>query len=661
MRRKRPGTKPIDRFGSLFLRVSFFRLLFATACLLYVPFVFGQIADPSRRGGSRIIDDTTRQVYGPKTSRYFLEQDVFLNREVLHPVDTAIRNFHRFDYVQRFQNRHQDLGVMGSAIRPIFYEPPDQTGVRIGAHVYDLYWDTEAVRYWDTKSPYTNMKVILGGIGRSITKASYSRNINPRWNVGFNYRGIFVDKQVLRSGKSDRFAQDNYYDVFTTFQSKDSTYRIFANFRRMFHKVEEYGGIKVDDTTVLAEYFQTNAEAWLLPGPESNDLRINTHIFHQYKVGNALQVYHTFDRYRQKNNFLYARNNSTPDYFDFIEYESDSIRDVMKLVTVRNEVGVKGNILKLFYNGYYALRHYNYVNDKLAPDTLEHITYDSVSFDRRGAESYLGGRIALHLDSIGDVSGGLEVMSDGNYQVYGEIRSKWFEARLRQMLYKPGFMDQAYRGGYDSWNNSFENIAVTRFNGYLHYRSPWLNISPGFTFTRLNNYIFYRKVSNVDTVQQVLPVQSSGNQIMASPEARLSVTLKNITLATQVIYTKVLENAGDAISVPDLFVNAQLSYANIFFNGNLDLHTGVDVHWKSDYYAHGYDVASRQFYRQDEFISHSLPILDIFVNARIKRGRVFFKYHNFLKLFEEVGNFPTPYYRGQKNVFDFGFDWSFYD
>ncbi len=616
--------------------------------------------DPPRRGSS-IVNDTLKQIYGPKTSRYFYEADIFFNRDRLHPIDTAIRNFHRFDFVQTANNLVQHVGVLAGPLKPIYGQQPETIGVRVGMPVYEPYWDSRRVRYFDTRSPYTYMRVIIGYHGRSITEASYSRNINPRWNVGVNYRGIFVDKQVGYEGKGVRYANSNYYDLYTTYQSPDSAYRVFGSLRRMFHKVKEFGGVRFLADTTLEGYFDRNAAPWLTD-TESNDLRIHGHLFHQYRVGAALQAYHTLDRYSQKNNFINVSRPDTDPYWDFMNFELDSIRDAVKMTTLRNEFGIKGNISRVFYNGYYAIRNYHFRNNRFQPDSTSHITYDSLGFPTGGNEHYLGGRIELNLDSIGRVTGGMEVMGEGNYQVYGEIRSKWFEARLRQMRYKPDFVAQAYRGAYDAWNNTFADTESTRLNGYLHYRSSVLGLSPGLTFTRLNNYVFYRKVSDVDTVQQVLPVQSSGNQIIASPELRMRLTFfRHIDLTTQVIYTRLLENAGDAISVPEFLVNAQLAWSNIFFNGNLDFQFGVDLHVKSDYYADGYDVASRQFYRQDDFLVESFPLIDVFLNVKVKRGRLFFKFHNFVQAFQDTGYFPTPYYPGQRPVFDFGFDWSFYD
>ena len=75
----------------------------------------------------------------------------------------------------------------------------------------------------------------------------------------------------------------------------------------------------------------------------------------------------------------------------------------------------------------------------------------------------------------------------------------------------------------------------------------------------------------------------------------------------------------------------------------------------------GYDVAIQQFYNQDTFTANSYPLVDVFFNARIKRARIFVKYHNLVQSFTKQGYFPTAYYPGQRGIIDFGFDWSFYD
>ena len=527
-------------------------------------------------------------------------------------------------------------------------------GASSGFQSYDVIWDSEPIRNYDTKSPYTKMYVILGGKGRSMTRASFSRNITPRWNFGFNYRALLVDKQVQRQSKGDRNVKSTYYDLYTAFQSKDSSYRVLANFRRNNLDADEYGGIRDDDDFEYKEYFFENAQPNLL-NAMSSDLRMNFHLFHQYEIGKALQIYHTFDRYRQGRKFFDLPGDPNDDdyYYDHVEIDLDTTDDRSKFKYVRNEFGIKGTLLKLFYNGYYTIRKISMTNTYVVPDTL-HVSTNEV-------ESYLGGRIALKLDSLGEINGWGELQQNGNYRLEGQIKSKWFEASLRQVQYSVPFVYQFYRGAHDDWNNDFDAINATQINGYIHYNSRAFSISPGLTFTRVGNYVFFKE-GDFGKDQKVLPIQTSGEQVFASPELRLSLRLyDHIIFSSQTVYTKVLKSTDDAIQIPDFFVNAQLAYENIFFNGNLDMHAGFEFHYKSDYYALGYDVPVQQFYVQQSFLTPSFPLIDIFFNARIKKGRIFFKYNNLVQLITKEGYMPTPGYPGQRNIIDFGFDWSFYD
>lgn len=617
--------------------------------------------EPRERRGSQIVDDSTKQIYGPTTSKYFYEQDVFYNSDKLYPIDTLIHNFHRNTYVLKTLYRYQDLGNIGTASHEIFYDVPSYIGASPGFESYDLYWDYHKLRYFDTKSPYANLKLSLGGRGRSMTDVTFSRNINPRWNFGFDYRGLFIDKQVQRQGKGDRNVRSVYYDLFTTYQSRDSTYRLFVNLGRMKHLVNEYGGVFVEDGYQTEDFFEDNIRP-VLTAAQTNELRMNLHLFHQYKVGSGLQLYHTLDRYRQGNDFYDTPASEPQDYFDFTqdyvdypEFDSVQTSDRAKFVSLRNEVGVKGNLLKLFYNGYYAIRHYNM--------DYKYIVEDTLRIQTKGDEHYIGGRMALQLDSLMELRGWVEVVNTGNFRIEGTLKSKWIEASIKQNKYDPGFMYQAYRGTHDVWNENFSPVDVTQLNGYIFFRSKWLMLSPGVTFTRLNNYVYFDE--DVTRLQHVYPQQSTGSHVVAAPEFRFSLTiLKHITLRGQGIYTSLLENANNAMTVPELFVNGQLAYQNIFFNSNLDMQAGLDIHWQSDYTALNYDPVIQQFYVQDPaqpFVSPSFPIIDVFFNAKIKRGRIFVKYTNLIQVFTKEGYFPTPFYPGQSSVIDFGFDWSFYD
>jgi hypothetical protein len=495
-----------------------------------------------------------------------------------------------------------------------------------------------------------------------MTRATFSRNINPRWNFGFTYRALLIDKQVQRQSKGDRNVRSTYYDLYTSYLSKDSAYRVIAYFRRNKYDVDEYGGVRKTSFFVdPKDYYSKNAQPNLLDAA-NEDLRMTVHIYQQYEISKALQIYNTFDRYRQGNEFtdIYSHAPTTPTpYYDYtdplIKSWGDSTQGLTKFRTIRDEVGFKGNLLKLFYQGYYAARwwdHYNLYNEffEIGP--------------RKGFEHYLGGRMSLRLDSLGELSGWVEIQNNGNFRVEADLKSKWFEASVKQLQYSVPFVYQQYRGYHDEWQNDFNPINVTQLNGYIHYNSRVLSVSPGLTFTRLGNYVFMN-LDSTDKEKQpqwVLPKQASSDQVIASPELKFSLTmLRHVHLRADIIYTRLLAGSDDAIQIPDLFINAQLAYENIHFNTNLDIHTGLEFHYQTDYYALGYDVPTSLFYVQTAKPMKAFPIVDAFVSARIKRGKIFFKYNNIVQALTKQGYQPTPEYPGQRNIIDFGFDWSFYD
>ncbi len=631
----------------------FYRYCIVLIGLLITTNVFAQDEPRQPRTGSSIIDDTTRNVYGPKTSLYFYEKDFFQNDFRLRPIDTTAWNFHRFSYVQRYNNFYQDLGNIGTAIRPVFNEVSETIGATPGFNAYDLYWNSETIQYFNTKSPYANVKWVLGGKGRSYARIMFSRNINPRWNVGFNYRILMIDKITARRAKGDRTTKSNYFDFYTSFITKDSSYSVLFSVKRDFIQVDENGGVAVSDPNnfLYSDLFEKQRISTNLSDAESNDKRRNLHLFHQYKIGSGLQLYHTADLYKQTNRFVDEDPKNT--YYDYRVVDSAKTRDRTTFKTLRNELGVKGSLLKLFYNGYVAFRHYSMDYNYFYEDNFYLPTTET--------ERYVGGRIALRLDSLITIRGWAEWMLDDRYIIQGSIRTKWFEAAIKRSVSTPAFLPQAYRGSHDLWMNNFNNTEGTEVKGNLIYDSKIVSVYPGVRFSTFRNYIFFKETGYA-TGQQVLPQQTSGYQTWVSPELTFSLTLfKHLTLKTQGIYTRMLENASDAVQLPELFVNTQLAYSDIWFNDNFDFQVGFDTHWRSQYFAPAYDITTQQFYVQQKYFVPAVPVIDVFLNARIKRARIFLKYNNAVMMFHKFGNVPTPFYPGVRNVVDFGFDWSFFD
>jgi len=620
---------------------------------------------PKKRTYSKIINDSAKTIYGPNTTLSISETDLFYNKKKNYqPLDTAINNFHRWTYVQRFNNKYQDLGNMGTALNPIFPVVSTTIGATTGFRSYEPYFDTWQPKYYDSKSPYTRVYLIWAGNGRAMSHIEFTRSINARWNFGFNYRPILVDKQ-LQFRRADRQTVSHYYDFFTTYKSKNDRYTLAASYRRIRHRVRENGGVQ--EASFLADFrfsdggfsrfresifkafFDPNAKP-TLTGSESEELRQQVHFFHQYQLAKPFQIYHSMDYALRKNIFRIARTDLATNFFKSTIIDSTkTTTDLMEFKTFENEVGVKGNAAFLFYNFYFKVRS---VQNSI-PFLKGYDPRSNVSL----IENYVGGRIAFRFDSLSELRGSAEILLDGNYKLEGALTTPWLDASLVSALSKPGYLQRAYRGSQNYWLNNFSNSLSNQLTGFAKVKVGRLSVRSGFTYTILSNTIYFSQFENA-----ILPRQSSGNQQVFSPELNLSVKFfRNFFFRPQVVYTQLWKNDDEVMRIPELFANAQLTYENILLNKYLQLQLGVDVHYRSDYKALGYAPDIQSYYLQDSRVVAGFPVVDIFLNAKIKGGRLFIKYHNAWQMGRPTGYMLTYGYPAVGNMLDFGFEIPLFD
>lgn len=624
------------------------------------------------RVGSSIVDDSTRNPYGPRTSRWTYEREMFTAKTNFRPLDTSVNNYHRWTYVQKSNNFYHDLGNNGTALNPVFPVIPATIGATPGFNAYAPYWD-EPLRLFDTKSPYTRMALVWGGQGRAATKVEYSRNINPKWNITFNYRPILTDKQIPQRVKAVRNVISNYFDIYTHYTTKDDRYKVVASYQRIKHRVIENGGITPtttiggSDEPTYASYFgQVTPKLTEASNYEQHN---KLHLFHQFNLS-KIQLYHIADFETQVNFFKDNLSTDPTTYFDYVRVArnmrmsngavlSDTTQaiDSTSFRTFSNQLGIKGQIGKnnnLFYNGWVKFRSYELYNRYMRTDTI--------ALPGKALETYLGGELQYALDSIQTITGLIEVLGGGYSRIESTGHMKWFDFQAIHRISKPTMLQTAYSGRFDVWSNDFKAVESIYLSAFPKVKLGPISISPGLAYTSFSNYIYFKKSVYPNTPQTVLPVQSDNFIAYATPQVSAEFRFfRKMFFRPQVLYTKVLSDPEDALRVPDLFMNGQLAFEGSLFKGAVDVQIGVDAHWRSSYRPMGYDPVTQTFYNQDDMKPPSYLLADVFIDGRIKRGRFFIKYHNLVQRFTNVGYMPTPYYRGVPSILDFGFELMLFD
>ena len=616
----------------------------------------GQAGEEGANPRRGLLDDSTKMVYGPRTSLYFLEKHLRHNKFEQFEIDTSLNNFHNYEPVSKTGYKYQDLGNLGSAAKPMFYEVPRQIGRTSGFHVYDLYYNSpDSMRYYNTKSPFTNLAAFFGGGNRNKLDISFARNVTPRWNVGFNFRTIRSTKILNPTRRDDHLTNQNSYDIHTNYQSENEKYFLLANFSRMRHLVNEQGGIippEVDSTSLYFTY--RDAKVWLR-NSRAVDLRQDYHVYHQYELLKGWQVYHVFDKKKQLVTFFSDLSTSDGNFFNgrrFNVPDNSTINEPGDTTNItnnrnhfsewKNEIGFKGDFGPVYYNAYVKFR-----TGRMA----------SKFFDANNSfnEVYLGGSLRGEINEAWSFEAEGEYLLPEGYRINGLFISPFLEVSYTKASYKPTLAQELYRGNHFQWKNGFSNIGVDQIRGEIKADFKHFSLRPSLTVNRVNNYVYYGK----DTV----PVQASGQAFMLIPGLKSHFTFgQKFHWQSEIIYSVITGDAADSFRIPDLFVNSRIYFDGPLFNENIYVQIGLEGRYKSDYFADSYMPATQQFHLQDGFNVYSYPVLDVFFNFRIKRTRVLFRYNHLNSdLMDRPGYFVTPGFTGLPSLLDLGINWSFFD
>lgn len=608
-----------------------------------------QLVNPDEQeqdtGRKALLDDSTRQVYGPKTSLFFFEKDLKRNSLKLFEQDTSLTNFHNYDPVAKSGWKYQDLGNIGSASQPIFFEAPEVIGTRSGLHAYDLYFkDPAKRRYFDTKSPFTEMSAFFGGGNRNLLDITFARNVNPRWNLGFEFSTYRVRKTLNPVNRDDHLANQNSYAFHTNYRSENGRYWILGAFSRMKHVVSEIGGIippEVDSTSLYFTY--EDAKVWL-QNSQARDLRQDYHVYHEYKRGNGLQVYHTLDRKNQ--NVLFFADLTTSDSLFFPKtrlINPDTTLQQQDFAEWRNEFGIKGSFKGFYYNTFVKFR-----NGRMRSPLYE-------SGDLRFNELYLGGELIGKISEQWSVSADGEYLVPGNFRIHGIFKSPWLDLEYTKSLFQPNAIQTRFFGNHFEWESEFADTGLDQIKGTIKLDIKSIQLRPSLTLNRINNYIYFDEA--------FLPQQTSSSVVMLMPSLKAHVPVgKKFKWDTEVIFTAVSGEEKDAFRIPALMGNSRFYFDSPAFNENVYVQLGVDLRYRSGYFAPAYMPAMQQFHLQNRFDVYAYPVADVFLDFRINRTRVLFKYNHLnAGMLNREGYFVTPDYTGYRSFLDLGITWYLFD
>ncbi len=580
--------------------------------------------------------------------------------------DTFLHDFHRFDPAQKPLFAHANLGIIGSATRPVFYESRLRQGFDVGYHQYDLYYlQPEKLRFHLLEKPVTRIRATQ--TSRQEDRAfevEFGRNFAKGWRLNLESKSI----QQLSSWKYPNQQLENRAVATSLWYNAPSgRYDGFLSYTSNTTEAEENGGILStppqssssfispnDATTFLSDAAQTRHAHRILDYThyfnfqKQDSITNNTRDFtlsHTMQLRSSTYKY--FDESDESNYFADSTyyNNLLVDergVRHFLKHQA--ICNTFRLGTYKTSEAKANKIVNQRDRIEIGLTHrVHFLNQEVKDSIVNNLFVTGQVNFRPNPKLAINAYAHLGLlDNAGDyrISGDL-------YFDIGKIGQ--FSAKASSQAYEPSLIQQQFVVTQQLvWQNDFKKTIETNLSAT--YQIPSFRLSVTGNYHLLDNYVYF------DSFSRAQQVDASFSILQLAAKHHLKIW--NIHLDNTV---GLQTTTNDVLRIPTWMTRHSLYGQGKLFKKALSFQLGVDLSMNAAYNADFYQPLIGQFQLQNNTPIALYPALDAFLNVKIKTARIFVKAQNVTHLLADkyyYNYYQTSNYPQLPFFLSFGFDWT---
>lgn len=640
--------------------------------------MFGQ----DRPARSRNLQDTTINLQGRGAMKGSKMPDIpisdykiiSIERDTVH-FDTTltVKKEYRHNYLRKdnfellpFSNVGHPYNTLGAPLSGRKLYP--ELGARAKSSAY---LEVEDIHYYHVPTPTTEIyfKTVMEQ-GQTMD-ALFTINTSERFNVFIGYKG-------MRSlGKYRHYlASNGNFKAGFSYVSKNGRYRARMHMTSQDVLNQENGGLLVPEqfTSGDGEFVDRARVDLLFEDAENALVGKRYYLDHDFLLlrpqdsvsERGVRIGHTFN-YETKN---YSYRQDRPNSYFGEAFTTDEIGDLAKLRVMRNQVrlGWESKALGAIVGevGWY---NYNYFFNSVV------INEDGfIDSQLKGDEIAVGGRwnktwgpLSLRArvmqNLVGDLGGAL-VDASAELRLTPDVH---LEASLHRSSRMADFNYLLYQSDYTgyNWQNS-ETFDKEQYNtlSAAIASEKWGRLETSYSL--IDNKAYFAthptdslNLLNAEEEMQVKPFQFDGTIGYLKVKFENEFRLGHFGLYNTVMYQNVSQDQP-VMNVPDLVTRNTLYYENHIFKKAMYLQTGVTLKYFTSYYMNGYNPVLGDFYSQNQEEIGGFPMLDFFINAKVRRTRFYLKAEHFNSSFTGYNFYSAPGYPYRDFVIRFGFVWNFF-
>ena len=590
--------------------------------------------------------------------------DMSGNTDTIAP-DTLHLNFQNLNHIDQYSIANSYRGNLGSPIQPkVFFDRP-QSKEFIFADVYHPYLNTiQSARFYDTKTPFSSLYYLSGGTRfyeDEQIRFLFTVNPNKKMNVGTTLDYLFARGEYTNLS-AKRFAGS----LFGTYESKH--YKALLHLSANDHSNFENGGIQNEsyiNGTIIYPPQNIPVNIRGFSNLKQNQLFLN----HQFNIGierplklpndSVATEYipvtvfnHTLriDDFRKR----YFEPTVEKTFYENTYSTNTFTNDSSAMLQITNRFGISlaeefNKWLNFGLTAYAENEVYRYFyqeNELYAHQWKSNSSLGAVLAKQRG--QLFRYNFAGQLTMLGPKAGDFRLT--GDLMGFFKLGKQRIELIANGFIRsdEPSFFHNFYESNHFRWNNDFSKVYKTHVGGV--FSIPTLRFKADVSVENISNMIFFNN--------KALPEQFGGNIQVLAAHVHQDFKLGSFVLENQVVYQ--LSSDQSRLPIPVLASYHNLYYTGLWFKV-LSMQMGVDVRYHTLYHAPVYMPATGQFHVQQTRLIGNYPVMNVYVNAHLKRTRFFAQYYHVNQLFMRGDYYSMPLYPLNPATFRMGISWNFYD
>lgn len=578
-------------------------------------------------------------------------------------VDTSLtlKKYYKFNYLRKDNLEKLKFSNFGQSYNSLTYGyEKSSLPFSSFSSKQHAYLKSSEVKYYKVPTPLTELlfkSVMKQG---QFTDVLFSTNTSENFNFSIAFKGMrsLGNYQNILSGlKKFRFTS-NYNSINEKYKFK--THYVSQNFEN-----RENGGLtnsSVDNFESEDNLFSERSKLSVkFEDAISHFLSKRFFLDHQFRVlkskkNNSLFIGHIFEYETTYNAF--EQNNPTP----FYGSSATPINDKTQIKTMSNKFYTYlsskffGNI-KVSYLNY----NYNYLTNALSSSELGfNENENSISFELENTifNHELRGKLEKNLfgDRLGDLINIVIVSQNKNFN---------YSLGFNTLNKHPGLYFELFESNYSEirWANKLNSVKINNIN--LEFNSRTFG-SLNFDFTKIDNFTYFdlkdKSTLNDDQDLKLIPKVNQHTNSINYLKLKWQKEFKfgKFGLDNTFIFQNV-DQDQNILNLPNYIFRNTIYFSDHVFKRAMFLQTGLTFKYFSKYYANEYNPLISSFHVQNDKKIGNFPMIDVFVNARIKRTRLFLKAEHINSTITGNNFYSTPSYPYRDFIIRFGLIWNFFN